>query len=59
MQITEYERIWVEGLNHGVASVADDVFASDGVLHINGSPDPNVSVDGFKQMIFGPAGRLS
>jgi predicted ester cyclase len=25
--------------------------ARDGVVHINGSPDPNLSVDGFKQMI--------
>ena len=53
MQITDYERVWIEGLNRGDASVADDVFASDGVIHINGSPDPNLSVEGFKQMISG------
>ena len=53
MQITEYERVWIEGLNRGDASVADDVFASDGVVHINGSPDPNLSVEGFKQMVLG------
>jgi predicted ester cyclase len=53
VQITEYERIWVEGLNGGDASVADDVFARDGVVHINGSPDPNLSVEGFKQMVSG------
>jgi steroid delta-isomerase-like uncharacterized protein len=53
VQITEYQRLWTEALNRGDASVADDVFASDGVVHINGSPDPNLSVDGFKQMISG------
>jgi steroid delta-isomerase-like uncharacterized protein len=53
VQITDYERIWIEGLNRGDASVADDVFASDGVVHINGSPDPNLSVGAFKQMVSG------
>jgi len=53
VQITEYERIWIEALNRGDASVANDVFASDAVVHINGSPDPNLSVDGFKQMVSG------
>ena len=51
MQITEYQRLWIEALNRGDASVADNVFARDGVVHINGSPDPNLSVDGFKQMM--------
>jgi len=53
VQITDYERVWIEGLNRGDASVADDVFASEGVIHINGSPDPNLSVEGFKQMMSG------
>ena len=53
MQITEYERVWIEGLNRGDASVADDVFASEGVIHINGSPEPNLSVEAFKQMVSG------
>ena len=53
MQITEYERIWVEGLNRGDASVADQVFAGDCVIHINGSPDPNLSREGFRQMVSG------
>ena len=53
MQITDYERIWMEGLNRGDASVADHVFANQAVIHINGSPDPNLNVDGFKQMVSG------
>ena len=53
MQITDYERTWIEGLNRGDVSIADRVFAPDCVIHINGSPDPNLSVDGFKQMMSG------
>jgi steroid delta-isomerase-like uncharacterized protein len=53
MEITAYERTWVEGLNRGEVSIADRVFAPDCVIHINGSPEPNLSVDGFKQMVAG------
>ena len=53
MQIAAYERTWVEGLNRGDVSVADNVFASDCVIHINGSPERNLSLDGFKQMVSG------
>ena len=53
MQIAAYEHTWVEGLNSGDVSVADNVFASDCVIHINGSPERNLSLDGFKQMMSG------
>jgi steroid delta-isomerase-like uncharacterized protein len=53
MEITAYEGTWVEGLNRGEVSIADRVFAPDCVIHINGSPEPNLSVDGFKQMVAG------
>ena len=53
MQIAAYERTWIEGLNRGDVSVADNVFASDCVIHINGSPERNLSLDGFKQMMSG------
>ncbi|HYN10812.1 MAG TPA: ester cyclase [Vicinamibacterales bacterium] len=53
MQITAYERTWVDGLNRGDVSVADKVFAPDCVIHINGSPERNLGVDGFKQMVSG------
>jgi predicted ester cyclase len=51
VQINEYPRLWIEALNRGDASVADSFFASNGVVHINGSPDPNLNVDGFRQMV--------
>ena len=58
MQITAYERMWIEGLNRGDVSVAGEVFASGCVIHINGSPEPNLSVDGFKQMLSGLLGAF-
>ena len=51
MQTAAYEQTWIEGLNRGDVSVAENVFAADCVIHINGSPDPNLGVAGFKQMI--------
>jgi steroid delta-isomerase-like uncharacterized protein len=53
VQIAEYERIWIDGLNRGDVSSADKAFASDCVIHINGSPEPNLGVEGFKQMVSG------
>ena len=53
METATYEQTWLDGLNRGDVSVADQVFAADCVIHINGSPDPNLSVGGFKQMMVG------
>ena len=51
MQTATYAQTWVDGLNRADVSVADKVFAADCVIHINGSPDPNLDVGGFKQMV--------
>ena len=51
--ISEYEQKWVEGLNSGNLSVADEVFQPDCVIHINGNPQRDLSLDNFKQMIAG------
>jgi predicted ester cyclase len=53
VQVTEFERRWVEGLNRGDVSVADATFTPACVIHITGSPDPNLPVEGFKQMVAG------
>lgn len=53
MQTATYTQTWVDGLNRGDVSVADKVFAADCVIHINGSPDPNLGVAGFRQMVAG------
>jgi predicted ester cyclase len=52
-QFTKYERTWIDGLNRGDVSVADTVFAPNCVIHMAGSPEPNLSVGGFKQMLRG------
>ena len=53
LQVTDFERRWVDGLNRGDTAVADETFAPECVIHITGSPDPNLSVEGFKQMVAG------
>ena len=58
MDITAYERTWVEGLNRGDVSAADQAFAPDCVIHINGSPEPNLSLGGFKEMVSGLLGAF-
>ena len=52
-QFTQYERTWIDGLNRGDVSVADVVFAPHCVIHMAGSPAPNLSVGEFKQMVAG------
>jgi hypothetical protein len=39
-ELVEYERRWVEALNRGDVSGADDAFAPDCVIHITGGPVP-------------------
>jgi steroid delta-isomerase-like uncharacterized protein len=49
----DFEQRWVDGLNRGDIAVADETFSPECVIHITGSPDPNLSLDGFKQMVSG------
>jgi predicted ester cyclase len=51
--ISEYEQKWVDGLNSGNVSVADEVFQSDCVIHINGNARRDLSLDNFKEMVSG------
>src|SRR5688500_3316765 len=53
MVISEYEQKWVDGLNSGNVSVADEVFQPDCIIHINGNPQRDLSLDNFKQMVAG------
>jgi hypothetical protein len=43
----------VKGLNRGDISPADDAFASNCVIHINGSPDPYMRLEDFKVILKG------
>ena|SRR5688572_10665333 len=58
MNITAYERTFVEGLNRGDVSAADQAFAPDCVIHINGRPEPNLSLGAFKEMVSGLLGAF-
>jgi len=58
MEITAYARTLIEGFNRGEVSAVDRAFAPDGVIHINASPEPNLSVGGFKQMMSGMLGAF-
>ena len=48
----------MDGLNRGDVSGADQAFASDSVIHINGSLEPNLSLGGFKEMVSGLLGAF-
>ncbi len=52
-QLVAYEQKWVESLNRGEVTAADEVFAADCVIHITGGKSPNLSVADFKEMLCG------
>lgn len=58
VHLATYAHTWVDGLNRGDVSVADEVFATDCVIHINGSPDRNLDRAGFKHMVTGLLGAF-
>lgn len=53
LQVTDYERVWVDGLNRGDVSTADEAFAPDCVVHITGIADPVRGVEAWKQVVAG------
>jgi len=53
MKVTTYQQTWIDGLNRGDVSAADEVFAPDCIIHITGSPERNLPLPGFKQMVGG------
>ena len=53
MHRATFQQTWIDGLNRSDVSVADKVFAADCIIHINGSPDRNLGLAGFKQMVAG------
>jgi predicted ester cyclase len=53
LSVTNYEKIWIEGLNRGDVSPADQAFAPNCVIHIAGAPEPTLSVTAFKQLVAG------
>ena len=48
-----YEQKWIDGPNTGNIAVADEVFQPDCIIHINGNPKRDLSLEDFKQMVGG------
>jgi steroid delta-isomerase-like uncharacterized protein len=51
--VSEYEQKLVEGFNNGDISVANEVFHRDCIIHINGGPICELTVDQFTEMVAG------
>lgn len=51
--LMEYQRIWIECLNRGDVSAADDAFLPDCLVHFTGVPEPFRGVGPFKAAVAG------
>jgi len=51
--VIEHERIWIESLNRGNVSSAEDVFTSDCVVHMTGVAEPIRGIGPWKDLIGG------
>jgi len=51
LDIAAHEQLWIDGLNRGDLSVAEEVFHTDCIIHINGGPKRDLSLDEFKGML--------
>ncbi|MGF1684155.1 ester cyclase [Photobacterium minamisatsumaniensis] len=51
--VTKYEQVWIDGLNRGDVSGADEAFSPNCVIHIAGAPAPSLSVEEFKGLVSG------
>jgi len=51
--LVEYQRVWLDGLNRGDVSAADEAFASDCVVHITGIAEPFRGVGAWKEFVAG------
>ena len=49
--VVEYQSKWTDSVNRGDVSGMDEAFAPECVIHITGSPVPNLALAGFKQML--------
>jgi hypothetical protein len=47
LKVAKYERLWIAGLNRGDVSAAGEAFAPDCIIHMAGTPEPNLSVSAF------------
>lgn len=57
LEVIKYERICIDGLNRGDVSPADETFTSNCIIHMAGAPNPNLSVEAFKELVTDLWGR--
>jgi len=52
-KMPNYQARWIEGLNRGDISVADEAFAPNCTIHVTGFPEPIKGVAAWKEAIAG------
>jgi predicted ester cyclase len=52
-QALSYQQIWVDGMNRGDVSAADEAFVPDCIIHITGFAEPIVGLDAWKAAVTG------
>lgn len=53
LEVIEYELNWINGLNRGDVSPADETFSPGCIIHMAGAPEPDLSVSSFKELVAG------
>ena len=53
IEVIKYEQSWIDGLNRGDVSPADETFAPNCIIHMAGAPEQNLSVSAFKELVTG------
>src|SRR5688572_23110962 len=56
--VSEYEQKFVDSLNSGSVAAAEEAFHADCIIHINGNPQRDLSLNEFKQMVTGLLGAF-
>ena len=56
LEVTKYKQTWIDGLNRGDVSPADEPFTPNCIIHMAGAPEPSLSITAFKEL---GAGLLS
>lgn len=51
--LARYQQVWVDGLNRGDVSAADEAFAPDCIVHFTGMAEPMRGVEVWKQHVAG------
>lgn len=56
--LMEYQKTWVDGLNRGEVSAANEAFLPDCIVHITGVPEPFRGVGAWQEFMAGMLGAF-